>query len=155
MKKFLITILCCLIVLPAFAKAKSAMTRCTDSWKGYMFDDLLDVWGRPTSQKQMDGKYYYYWEESTSQVYGKPFMLTGGTCTCKRIVMIEEGDEISECTWEGKACPAAYIGLKKWVNPQNDPWQQEAEARQQERMNNRFYQIFYDLKFKSKDWISK
>ena len=133
---------------------KSVMTKCTDSWKGYQFDDLLNVWGRPTSQNKIDGKYYYYWEESISQVYGKPYLMTGGTSTCTRIVMIEEGDEIAECTWQGKACPASYLTVKKWVNPKNNPWQYEQEARQQERMNNRFLQIYYDMKLKCKDWIS-
>lgn len=154
MKKFLITFFCFLIIMPAFAGMRTVMTRCMDSWKGYEFDELLNVWGRPTKQEKIDGKYYYYWEESVSQNIGKPYLVSGGTSTCTRIVMIEAGDEITECTWSGAACPASYLTVKKWVNPQNDPWEHDAEIREQNRMKHPVLQIFYDIKLKSKDWFS-
>jgi hypothetical protein len=38
--------------------------------------------------------------------------------------------------------------------PKNDPWEHDAEIREQNRMKHPVLQIFYDIKLKTKDWFS-
>ena len=140
MKKVLLTIICCLVILPASAWQNKAMERCLSSWKGYSIYDVMSVWGAPTKQVETDEALLYYWEQSESYVYGKPYVAEDGISTCTRILGVDEDYKVISYKWEGKACPICYLTVKKWVNPKNNPWQIERDKRQQERMQNPYYQ---------------
>ena len=137
MKKILISILCCLIMLPAFASFKTVMSRCMNSWKGYPIDNVISVWGYPTSKNEFAGKKLYYWEQSQSYVYGNQYGVYGGTNTCTRILEVNDDNEVVSWEVKGNACPSTYCGAKKWVNPVNDPWliekKQKQEMKQQKK----------------------
>ena len=138
MKKILITILCCFIMLPAYAGFKKVMSKCMNSWLGYTTNEIIKVWGYPTNQKEFAGKKLLYWEDEQSYIYGNQYGIYGGTNTCTRILEINDSNEIIGWEVKGNNCPGTYCRAKKWVNPDNDPWKIEKEQKkylkQQKRM---------------------
>ena len=131
MKKILTIIICCLIMLPAFAGFKTVMTRCMESWKGYSINDVISSWGYPTKKDNFAGRQLYYWAQSQSYIYGNKYGLYSGTNTCTRILEVNDDNEVVSWEVKGNSCPSTYCGAKKWVNPLNDPWKIEKEQKQQ------------------------
>lgn len=132
MKKILMILLLTLAtILPTFAGTNKAMTKCMESWKGYSINDVIDVWGYPTSQKEVAGKQLYYWEDSIPYIYSTTYGVYGGTATCIRIMEVNSDNEVIRWEYKGNACPTSYKKVKKWVNPLNDPWKIEKEQKQQ------------------------
>jgi len=131
MKKILITLLCFFTMLPAFASFKTVITKCMNSWKGYSINDVISTWGYPTRKNEFAGKKLYYWEQSQSYIYGNRYGVYGGTDTCTRILEVNNNDEVVGWEVKGNACPSTYCGVKKWVNPINNPWIIEKKQKQE------------------------
>ena len=127
MKKFVI-LLSCFLLIPNAANAigtKSTMNKIMDSWQNYHVNDVIDIWGYPTSEKIIAGRKLYYWTESNFSVSGNQYGVYGGENYCTRILEVDKNDKIIKWEWKGNDCPAAYFTSKKWVNPNNNPWKKK------------------------------
>lgn len=138
MKKILIISLL-LVPLSAYGW-EPFMNKCIETWIGYPLDSVMQKWGYPNMEREIAGKKLYVWEEydyDTDTQYGgytisstdskgrETSFTSGGTPKlefCRKTLEVNENKFVVNGHWEGNACPKFYLIGKKFVNPQNNPW---------------------------------
>ena len=140
MKKLIIL---CILMMPLSAIAwESFMDKCIDSWIGYPLDSVIKKWGYPEYEKNIAGKKLYVWETydyDTDVVEGTGMTITstdskgretsftsGGQLKvefCRKILEVDKNNTIVGGQWEGNDCPKFYVLGKKYVNPENNVWE--------------------------------
>lgn len=131
MKRFLISILIIFLVQPmSFAiGTKKTMEKIMNSWHGENINSVIDVWGYPSSEKDIAGRKLYYWSSSQYVVTGNQYGVYGGESTCNRILEVDKNNNVIKWQWDGNSCPATYTTSKKWVNPNNNPWKKDNKSK--------------------------
>ncbi len=121
---------------------ESFMDRCIGSWIGYPLDSVIKKWGYPEYEKNIAGKKLYVWETydyDTDVVEGTGMTITstdskgretsftsGGQLKvefCRKILEVDKNNTIVGGQWEGNDCPKFYVLGKKYVNPENNVWE--------------------------------
>ena len=132
-----------LLLLPMSAFAwESFMDKCINSWIGYPLDSVIKKWGYPQREKTIAGKKLYIWETydyDTDVVEGSGWSIiatdrkgretsftSGGQLKvefCRKTLEIDDNNTIVNGQWEGNDCPKFYALGKKYVNPNNNEWE--------------------------------
>ncbi len=140
MKKLIIL---CILMIPLSAVAwESFMDKCIASWIGYPLDSVIKKWGYPEYEKNIAGKKLYVWETydydtevvegtgmtiSTKDSKGRETSFTSGGQLkvefCRKILEVDKNNTVVGGQWEGNDCPKFYVLGKKYVNPENNEWE--------------------------------
>lgn len=130
MRRFITLFLICVMVQPmSFAfGTKKTMEKIMNSWQGENINSVIDVWGYPSAEKEIAGKKLYCWYYSRHYVSGDQYGVYGGEVTCNRILEVDKDNNVIKWQWDGNRCPATYITSKKWVNPNNNPWEKTVKS---------------------------
>ena len=94
------------------------MDKIMKSWVGMPITSVIEHWGYPTSEKTILGRKLYTWFEVN--YYTLEYSVYEGSCS--RIFEVNDNNEVIKWEWKGSNCPAAKCTGKKWVNPNNNPW---------------------------------
>lgn len=126
MKKILISIFM-IFVFQSGVFADNAMSRVMNSWSGEHIDTVFKYWGYPNDEKNIAGHKLLYWYNNQSPQYIQTSAYTGTVTQsyCTRILEIDKNSAVSSWQYEGNSCPNFYFTSQSWVNPNNDPWQNE------------------------------
>ncbi len=130
MKKYIVILLTIVFIQPSsFAIGmKNTMNKVMDSWIGENIDTVINIWGYPSSEKEIAGKKLYYWLNSSYVVSGNQYSVYGVEATCNRILEVDKNNTVVKWQWEGNNCPSTYIfSGKKLVNPNKNPWKKKSE----------------------------
>ena len=124
MKKILLIVLALFLVQTStFAVgAKNTMEKIIDSWKGEHIDSVIDKWGYPTSEKKLAERSLYVWDNGKVLIEDLLGIGYVERPSCTRTLEVDSNNIIIKGTWEGVACPITNRAGKKWVNPENNPW---------------------------------
>ena len=120
MKKSLIILtILGITIAPAFANVPKTMNKLMGSWFGENINDVINVWGKPSSQKEITGGMMYYWTSgnqplSTNNYSGKP---QGVIVTCNRVFTTAKDGRIVDWQWDGNNCFRKNSDIKTLVNP--------------------------------------
>lgn len=127
MKKLAILSLITILIQPmSFAVGtKTTMEKVMESWVGENINTIIDHWGYPTSEQIVAGKKLYHWLDSAYVVSGNQFGVYGGESNCNRTFEVDKNNNVIKWQWTGNSCPATYFTSKKWVNPNNNPWNKD------------------------------
>ncbi len=128
MKKIFVSILLIFVsVIPASAiKVKSVMQTLMESWVGENINTVIDRWGYPSDSKVVAGRNLYYWKKEAETMYntiGNSTLAYGSKLTCSMIFETDANDIIIKGQYEGNNCPISYMGVRKYANPKNNPWE--------------------------------
>lgn len=153
MKKILI--LCLLLAFssyfPSYAIGKKFIIGMLESWIGYPLDDVILVWGVPTTEQVIAGHHYIKWINSSrgyipqytygningNSAYVGNYKYSNGNInttsyggysvqyTCERILEIDENNIIIHGQVSGNLCPTTYFAGKSLVNPKNNKWEKK------------------------------
>ena len=151
MKKILLTAVCLLIPVSPFAY-DSFMDKCMNSWVGYPLNSVIKKWGYPDSDKNIAGHKLYIWErsrtvqnssyettkerkDSKGRTYYETYTSGGSTEVeyCRRIIEVDENDNVTSGQWKGNDCPIMYFTGQDWVNPENDEWARKKQEKQAQK----------------------
>lgn len=138
MKKLFITLFL-IIITSASVQAfeNKAMDKLMESWVGENINTVIDIWGYPTKEKEILGRKLYYWEKIGDNVgyINNSGLFFSQNTNCTKIYETDKNNIIIKWQWEGNDCPFTYIGVKKYVNPQNNYWEKQKELKQNEESN--------------------
>lgn len=112
------------------------MNKAAKSWIGAELEDVINKLGYPTKHDTIAGKELYYWIYKES--VRTEFFDDEATTDPQECIMIMEADsnnKIINTQASGNICPMFYMVGKKYVNPNNDPWQQEKLQKQEQKEN--------------------
>lgn len=106
---------------------KSTMDKLLNGWLGYNIDNVIDQWGYPSKTDNIAGRKLYYWNDNGGSSYVKTSNYSGYFIDyyCNCIFEVNDENIITKWQWEGTSCPSTYLGVKKYVNPQNNYWEKK------------------------------
>ena len=102
--------------------AKDTMGKIMNSWKGEHIDAVIAKWGYPTAEKKFTEHTLYVWDKGNvliEDILGIGYIQRP---SCTRTFEVDSNNKIIKGSWEGLECPGTYFTGKKWVNPDNNPW---------------------------------
>ena len=138
MKKILISLFIFLI-FSGCVYANTAMERVMNSWQGENIDTVIKYWGYPSEEKNIAGHKLLYWYQNQNPQYIQTSNYTGTVTQeyCTRILEVNKYNIVSSWQYEGNNCPNFYFTSQSWVNPNNDPWQQEKMQRKLQKQEQK------------------
>lgn len=113
--------------LPISAQAigiRSTMDTLMESWVGESINAVIDQWGYPDEVREVAGRKLYYWKAHKFYISGTQKQMYGSKENCNKIFETNSEDVVIKWQWKGTACPFTYFEAKKYVNPNNNFWEQ-------------------------------
>ncbi|MCM1004639.1 MAG: hypothetical protein NC408_09925 [Candidatus Gastranaerophilales bacterium] len=121
-----------IFIFQSRAYADNAISKVMGSWQGEHIDTVFKYWGYPNDEKTIAGHKLLYWYHNQSPQYIQTSASTSTVTQsyCTRILEINEHNKVTSWQYERNSCPNFYFTSQSWVNPNNDPWQNEKLQRE-------------------------
>ncbi len=118
-KSLIILVLLGLSIMPALANVQSNMEKLMNGWVGEDINDVIMLWGKPSSVKETSNGTLYYWTDNnkTFSTANHKGQIVGIMKSCNRIFGTNKDNKIIDWQWDGNTCPGKYSAVKKLVNP--------------------------------------